>query len=271
MPDRDFTRSSLTHITMCAKTLSTHPMQSDRCYDPETPLPTPSPSHCSDNPSDAVISLPPKIHLSHLDLSPPSTCWYPLLFNTPSLRNGLQSPPRSMTTSPPFHLIPTWTPSPEIGSPLSLISKRKMWTPRAPLVPLTTQSKSSGIARRFAHLHLRPRHPLLHAYPRPLSLAASPALSLSIRPPPSLRRYLSRQTGEMERVPLRQSGLVLRLLFFPHPHPLPLPLPLLLDTAGNAAAQGISSRDVQSHVLERERMSWQGTLCVSTMNIVSCY
>ena len=176
-----------------------------------------------------------------------------------------------MTTSPPFRRTPSLTPSQEIGSPLSLTLRKEARTPHAPLAPLTTQNKSSGIGRQLKRLLLRPRHPLLHAYPRPLSSAASPVPSLSTRPPPSLRRYLLRQTGAMEHANLRQSGPLLRRLLSPLPHPLPPRHPHLLlhDTAGNVAAQGISLLDVQLRASERERMSQQGTGYESMITIGS--
>ena len=231
---------------MCDKTSSTPPMQADTYCDPPGQPPTPSLSRSSDKRSTAA-TYPRRSRLSHLDLSPPSTYQYPPLFDTPSRRNDQRSPFRLTTTSPPFQLIPSQTLSQEIGSPPFPIWKKKTKTPCDPLVPLTTRNKSSGIARQFARLHLRPQHPLLHAYPRPLSSVALPALSLSTRPPPSLRRYLSRQTGATEHANLRQSGPLLRHLLspLPHLHLLRHPHLLLHDTAGNVAAQGISSQDVQ--------------------------
>ena len=232
-------------------------------------IPSPSPSQSSKLHHSNTF-LPQSSHLLHLNLSPLWICRCQPPFSICSLLSEPQFPCLA-TLSLPFCPMPKQTPFQEIGLPLSPTSRRRMMTPCAPLVSLMTQNKSSGIARCFTSLCLHPSHPLLHVYPCPLSTTAPPVLSLLTHLPPSLRRYLSRQTGKTEQALLRRSGLVLWLLLCPPPCllPLPLPHPIPLSTARSVAAQGISSWDVQLCTLERERMSQCETFSGTMITIIS--
>ena len=127
-----------------------------------------------------------------------------------------------------------------------------------------TQNKSSGIAKYFACYRYHPPHPLLSPHPLPYSKVTPPSLSLSTKPPPSLRCYLARQTPNGPRTLLtpKMSGLThhLSLLLLP-------PTPLL-DSAGNADALAILSWDVQSRALDRERTLQRAAFYATMTSII---
>ena len=141
-----------------------------------------------------------------------------------------------------------WHESPVV-EPSYVLSKEEVNRFLGPQAPLTTQNKSSGIAKYFARYRYHPSHPLLSSHPLPYSKVTPPILSLSMKPPPSLRHYLLRQSPNGPRTLLtpKMSGLTRRLSLLLLP-----PIPLL-GSAGSVDAPAISSWDVQSRALDRER------------------